>query len=932
MTMTPNPLARIRFAIFGVMGVLALLVASQGGVGLYADALWFNETGYPQVFWAHLAWVWGTRAVAGLGVAAFVFINLRQVGSSLGSVHIRRRFGNLEIAERLPERLVLLTVLGLSLLLGLWFGAAVPESVGRSALLRTAAEPWGIVDPVLGHDLSYYVFTLPLLRAVVTFCLVVGFLTFTLCIAGYATTGVLSLSEGGMVMTDRARRHLGLLLFGFLVLLAARFALGRPLLLLGGTSDVQGIFGHTDAVARLPGLRVQALLALAGAVGVLAGAWRNRLLPAAVGVGVLLVGVVGAGQLYPSFVQRFQVVPNELARETPWIELNLERTREAFGLHTLERGPYTAQATGAVDWQAARAQLTGLPVWTPSTLLTTYREVEARFRYYHFPTVAFDRYPGPGGDIPVALSVREIDPGGIEDPNWQNLHLRERYVTGNGLVVSDATDRTPEGRPLNFVAGIPAVPTDGAALELAVERSSVFYGSRTQPYAVITPSESDYHAPDGSPGVPGVDLPQGLEIGSLTSKLLFAWYLGEANLLFSSEVRPDSRLVLHRGVTERVRRIAPFFSFPEVPYPVVHQGRIIWILEGFSQSRFYPLASPTSLEFGRATSYVRNSVKVTVDATTGEVTFYAVPIEDPLRDAVARAFPGLIRPLADMPDGLRQHLRYSRTLLSTQASVLLQYHQRTAETFFGQQDVWATPRELEEGSNPVTYQPEYSLIRLPGDDEVEFRLLTAFVPAGRQNLTGLLGGELTSEGTPRLRLFDVPVENQVPGPRQVEALIEQDPVISQQFSLWRTGGSRVWTGHLHIVPVGNRTVYMEPVFLAAEADAIPELRRFVVSDGQSVAMAETLLGAVAALAGTSIGEGAGPADRRGPPVSGFDAARALEEWPEAALQQLEQAEARARAGDWAGFGAALEELRRTLRQARETVPAGAAVPPAGGER
>jgi hypothetical protein len=392
---------------------------------------------------------------------------------------------------------------------------------------------------------------------------------------------------------------------------------------------------------------------------------------------------------------------------------------------------------------------------------------------------------------------------------------------------------------------------------------------------------------------------------------VLAWYLRESNLLFASEVQPESRLVLHRDVVERVERIAPFLTFPESPYPVVHDGRIVWVLEGFTTTRFYPLARSTSLEFGRSVSYARNSVKVTVDAVTGAVDFYAVPVDDPLRDAVDAAFPGLMKPLAEMPGGLRRHLRYSRALMALQSSVLLQYHQETPATFFGQQDVWAVPNELAQGTSPVTYQPEYGILRLPGDSVADFRLVTSFVPAGRQNLTGLLAGELDEGGRPRLRLFDVPVENQVPGPRQIEALVEQDPEISQQFSLWRTGGSRVWTGHLHVVPVGDRTVYMEPVFLAAEEDAIPELRRFVVSDGQRVAMEETLAGAVAALAGEPLPAGGDvpvPGEGRAPagPVGTL---------PDAALRLLDRAEELLREGDWAGFGAALQELRDLLRGA-----------------
>ncbi len=925
MSTARTPSSQGRRAILGALVVLSVLVASREATGLWVDALWFAEAGFSTVFNRLLVWVWGMRAVAVLGVTLFVFVNLRVVGASLSSVNIRRRFGNIEISERIPLQYVTSVVLALSLLFGLWFGAAVPEDVGQSALLLRHAGSWGLTDPVLGYDIGFYVFALPLLRAVLTFALVISFLVSVVCVAGYATTGVLRVSEGGMVMTDSTRMHLGLLLAGFLLLLAVRFEVGRALLLLTGTSDVQGIFGFTDATARLPGLRIQALLTAAGAFSVGFAAWRNRLMPAVVGFGLVLVGFVGVGQLYPSFVQRFQVVPNELARETPWIEHNLAFTRHAFGVDAMERAPYAAQTQGEIDWTAAMEQFAGLPTWTPNTLLTTYREVEARFRYYHFPTLAFDRYESPDGPVPVALAVREVDPAGIEDPNWQNLHLRERYVVGNGIVASAATERTPEGRPAALVDGIPALLQPGAPASLQLDRTSIFYGARAQPYALVSPTPEAYQAPDGTPGVPGVDLPLGIEVGGFARKAVFAWYLREANLLFSADVRPDSRLVLHRDVLSRVRRIAPLLTFAEAPYAVVHEGRVVWIVEGFTQTRFFPLSQPASLEFGRATAYARNSVKATVDAVTGDVAFFAVPGADPLRDAIAAAFPGLIKPMEAMPEGLRSHLRYSRALLDLQADVLLQYHQNSPAVFFGQQDLWATPRELAEGTNPVTYEPEYGLYRLPGDDAPEFRLVTVFVPAGRQNLTGVLSGELTPDGAPRLRLFDVPVENQLPGPRQVEALIEQDPDISQQFSLWRTGGSRVWTGHLHVVPVGERLVYMEPVFLAAEADAIPELRRFVVSDGQRVAMDETLAGAVGQLAGLSVGLTSEPPSTSALPTvpgAGTPPAGSNAE----ALRWLDIAERRLREGDWAGFGQALDEVRRALRGA----PSGAATNPPSG--
>jgi uncharacterized membrane protein (UPF0182 family) len=295
-----------------------------------------------------------------------------------------------------------------------------------------------------------------------------------------------------------------------------------------------------------------------------------------------------------------------------------------------------------------------------------------------------------------------------------------------------------------------------------------------------------------------------------------------------------------------------------------------------------------------------------VDAVTGRTEFYRVPVEDPLADAYEVAFPGLLQSIDDMPHALREHLRYPRSLLGLQTRVLMQYHQETAPAFHGQQDVWNEPQELAEGTNAVPYQPEYALYTLPGESDRRFHLTGLFVPAGRQNLRATLVGRTDPRGVPELILFDVPLADQVAGPRQVEALVEQDPEISQQFSLWRTGGSDVWTGHLHLVPVSGRFVYMEPIFLAADADAIPELRRYVVSDGRRVAMRENLGDAVAALAGTQAGLPM--------PQNGESRPAASTPWPSEALELLEQAESRARTGDWQGFGEALTELRALLER------------------
>ncbi|MEQ9400029.1 MAG: UPF0182 family protein [Longimicrobiales bacterium] len=898
-----------RLVVALVAVAAGLLVVARLATGLYIEALWHGSVGYADVFWTRILWQWGVRVAAGVAVGALIFFNLRVVSTTLGGIQIKRRFGNLEISEQLPRSYVVWGMLAASALLALWFGAAVPRSLGTQVLLLVHGGPWGLVEPVLGRDVGFYVFWVPVVASLLTFALVVAFLLFTLVTAGYAATGALRWGGTRVVAEDVARIHLGGLLAGFFVVLGARLWLGRYLLLLDGTSSVQGIFGFADAQARLPALQTLLVICLAGAAGVMWGAWKARGRVILASVGSVILASLLIGQFYPSLVQRFQVEPNELARETPYIEHNLEFTRIGFGLDALQRRPFQYRSAEEPEWATVARQFEGLPVWNEDALLTTFRELEARFPYYDFGAAAVDRYPTPDGPVALAVSVREVAPEGIQDPNWQNLHLRERYVAGMGAVVSEATARTAEGRPPMFVSGIPPVTAASAPAAISLDRPQVYVGSRSQPYAVVAPDEGQFLAPDGSPGRPGVDYPEGIRLSSAVRTLALAWQFQDANLLFASELTRESRFLYRRQVVERVGAVAPFLRFPEPPYPVVANGRVVWMLDGFTGTRAFPLSTDQDLQFLRPVTYLRNSVKITVDAVTGAVSFYAVPVEDPLLDAYAGAFPGLFRPIEEMPDELRSHVRYPRALLDVQARALRQYHQETAGAFHRQQDVWATPSELAQGTNPVPYRPEYGFYTLPGEDEARFNLTTVFVPQGRQNLTAILAARTDGVGAPELILYNVSVEDQVPGPRQIEALVEQDPVISQQFSLWRTGGSEVWTGHLHLVPAGGRLLYMEPVFLAAEADAIPELRRFVVSDGVRVAMTEELADAVAVLAGDRFVR-APEGDSSAGVAPGLPTPTGS--WPVEALDLLEEAEGHLREGDWAAFGEALGRLRTLL--------------------
>lgn len=924
-----------RIAILAFVAILLVLVLGEAITAAYVEILWQTQTGYLSAFWTRMAWEWGVRIGAGLFVAMVVYFNLKIAATTLGGIQIRRRFGNLEISEQLPKRYVTWALLTASAVLGLWFGAAVTPATGRAVLLAISSAPWGEVDPILQRDLGFYSFWYPVLIRVVTYALIVTFLAFTLATGGYSATGAISWVRGRFQAQDVPRAHLGALLAVFLLLLGARLWLGRFELLMSGNSEVQGIFGYADAQARLPALQTLTVICVGAAVGTLWGALRNRPWPLIGSFAAVVLGTVVIGNLYPSLYQRFRVSPNELETETPFIEHNLEFTRYGFGLHDaacagdgegapcLERRAFAYDNTAPIDWGAAADQMTGLPVWGSRPLLTAYRELEALFPYYSFPRVAIDRYPSADGTLkPVAISAREVEFSGIQDPNWQNTHLRERYVAGVGAVASLAATRSQDFRPELLLRNIPpeVVATDVAQGRMELERPEIFFGTRAQSetrYAVATSGSEQFAAPDGTPGVPGVDFPEGIPLRSTIRKLLLAWHFGHANLVFSTELSDESRLIHRRQVTSRARAVAPFLDFPEDPYPVVSGGRVVWILEGFTSTAAFPLSSLYDFT-PRRRRYVRNSFKVTVDAVTGDLAFYRVPVHDPLADAIQAAYGDLVRPMSQMPGELRDHLRYPRVLLALQTDVLRLYHQETAEAFHGGQDVWTIPQELAVNESEIPYEAEYGVYRLPWEDEARFQLTTVFVPQGRENLTAMIVARTDDRGVPEVTLMDIPVGDQVSGPRQVESFVEQDPDISEQFSLWRTSGSQVWTGHLHLVPVGNRIVYMEPVYLAAEADAIPELRRFVVSDGRRVVMTQSLEESVAALAGAPRprSEAAGPAEQRAgdPTEASPTPSTGNPAWSTEALRLLETAEERARQGDWQGYGEALDELRALLRR------------------
>lgn len=898
-----------------LLAVGTVLILSRLMVDLYVEALWFASEGYLAVWGTRLLWLWLIRLVVAVLVATLVAVNLRVVATTLAGVRIKRRFGNLEIAEQLPQSYIRWTIAAAAVLSGLWFGASIAPGSEMGVLFLLNAQAWGSVDPFLGRDLGFHVFVVPALTAGVTFLLLVAAFLLLTTAGAYGATGSLRVVRGRVEMGSTQRQHLAWVGAGFLVMLAVRFWLARYQLLLDGNSSVQGIFGYSDHRARMPTLQALSVLTFVSAFLLVRGGRQSRMAPALASIAAIAVGSVLLAEGYPALVQRFQVEPNELVRETPYIEANLAATRVGFGLDDLERRAFASNPATGDTWVRGQEVLGGVPIWTRDALLTGLRQTEARFRYYDFHEVGMTWYAdATGGQVPVAVAVREVDPAGIEDPNWQNRHLRARYLAGMGAVAVRANGLDQGGRPEMLIFNIPPEEaSEDVPPGVNLEWPAVYVGTRPQLYAIVDPNAEGFQQADGEPGVAGVDFPTGIQVSSALRRLALAWRFQDANILFSNEVNSDSRFVHRRQVHNRVQAVAPFLSFPEAPFPVVDGGRVLWIVEGYSTSPHFPLSARQPWVGRQGVTWVRNSVKVVVDGVTGEMAFYRTTEPDPLADAVSRAFPGLFQSLEDAPNSVQDHLRYPRVLMDLQSRVLTLYHQQTAPLFHGQQDRWSVASELAQGTQQVPYAPEYAILPVPGEEEPSFVLTNLLVPAGRQNLAAFLMGRFNAQGQNELILFDVPVDQQIAGPRQVEALVEQDPEISEQFSLWRQSGSQVWTGHLYLVPVGESLLYMEPIYLAANAEAIPEIRRFVVSDGRRVIMASSLSGALQGLATgerTVVGEGSEELVT----AEGPESPPSLESPSPRALELLDRAEEFLRAGDWAGFGEALRALRQELEQ------------------
>jgi uncharacterized membrane protein (UPF0182 family) len=937
----PARSTRSRRLVWLAAAFLAAVVLLGFVASLISDWLWFGELGQRGVFWRMLQARLAVRLLLGGIYAAVLFLNLRIAAGSFGS--IRRRISNIEIHEAIkPLHLNLiagLAALGLAYLFTAGVGAQWPR-----LLLFLHATPFGVADPIFGRDVSFYVFSLPVYQYLQTNLLVLVVLTAVLVGVVYLTSGALEISSQYMVIKDRPRAHLSALAAACFALLAWGYRLDM-LELVHSTRGVVHGASYTDVHAQIPGYWVLIGLGLAAAGVALLQSFRGSLRRVGLAALGLFAGSVVFKILVPALVQQFQVEPDEIARESPYIEHNIRLTRRAFGLDAIERRRFPlAEELGVEALERSRGEIQSIRLWDWRPLLQTYGQLQEIRLYYSFADVDLDRYRIADQGRQVMLSVREMQTEDLtaNAQTWQNVHLV--YTHGYGLVMSPVDEVSSEGLPNFFIRDIPpAIAPRVANGDLEMRRPEIYYGELTEPYALVNTRVREFDFPQGDANVyTSYAGSGGVPLDASWKKLLFAWRFGTAKFLLADAITSRSRLMYHRRIGERVRKIAPFLLYDADPYPVIHDGRIVWIQDAYTATDDYPYSEQVGFR-GLAVNYARNSVKAVVDAYDGSVVFYAFDEEDPILASYREIFPGLFRPAAEMPAGLSAHVRYPEDLFTLQTHALQAYHMTDARVFYNKEDYWNLPNEIYQ-ETPQVMDPYYVVLTLPGEREPQFMLVLPFTPSGRDNMIALLAAKSDGADYGELVLYEFPKDELIYGPMQVEARIDQDSRISQQITLWSQKGSTVIRGNLLVIPLEGSILYIEPLFLQAQKSQLPELKQVIGAYGPRIVMSETLDKTLSMLvAGRETGrapalgvggeEGTGRGAREGRTVAGAGrlepatggapeeilgegrrparpAARALELYRAALAAQ--------RAGDWAAYGERLRELGETLEDLQAT--------------
>ncbi len=929
---------RPRLFVPVIVAVLLLLILGGVFVSLYTDLLWFRETGFSEVFTTVLQTKLVLFLVFGLLMAAVIGTNIAVAYRSRPPFRpMSLEQQNLERYRVAIEPFLLPVLLVVSGVFGVFAGLSA-ASQWRTWLLWRNAQPFGQTDPQFHKDISYFTFTYPFQRFLLGFVLVVLVLSLLASAVTHYLFGGVRLQTAGEKISVAARVHLSVLVGLVVLVKAIAYWLDRYGLAFSLRGVVQGA-SYTDVHAVLPAKTMLAGIALICALLFFANiAVRNVLLPAGA-LALLVISAVVVGGIYPAIVQKFQVKPNEVVREGPYIQRNIDATRRAYQIENAVVTQYPAVSTATSA--ALRGDTGTVPnarLLDPNILGPAFKKAQGIRNYFGFnPSLDIDRYTVGGKTQDYVVAVRELEQSQLrsDQQNWINLHLT--YTHGNGFVAAPANATADDGLPNFTVKNIPMTgPT-----ELAVDHSQIYYGEKSPDYSIVDTKQAEIDGPGGDTssqatitysGSGGVKLDSGFR------KLLYALKFKEKNILLSSSLTKDSKLMYIRSPKERVAKVAPFLQLDGDPYPAVVDRQLLWIVDGYTTSAGYPYAQRTQL--GQVTTdsrgataanaevnYIRNSVKATVDAYTGQVKLYTWDEADPVLRTWKAAFPNMVLPKSAITPGLQAHLRYPEDLFKVQRELLAHYHVTTPTAFYGGEDFWQVPADPTSTASQVLngtaaagttgdnsgppQPPYYALLQFPGQTSSAFSLTSTFVARGNSNLTAFAAVSSDPADYGKIRVLQLPKNTAIPGPGQVANQFESTSAVSKSLSLLRTGGSEVVLGNLLTLPVGQGLLYIEPVYTQSKNEPkYPILNSVIVSFGNKIAYENTLSAALDSLFGKGAGGVVGPS----PSPSSSPPAKNLAAEIAAAQKAYDDGQAALQRGDFAGYGAAQTRLKAALDQ------------------
>ena len=914
--------------------LVAIGIALVSMSGFYADWLWFKSVNFTSVWSTVLMTKVVLFVVAGFITASMILLNIiiaykrrpLYVPMSIEADNLERYRAQIEPIKRW-------VVIGLSVVL-FYFAGTSGSMLWSTWLLFKNSTTFGIKDPQFNMDISFFAFRLPFWQTLIAW----GISTLVLSIIASAVVHYLYGGIRLQVREDRttvaARVQLSVLLGGVVLLKAVAYWFDRYALALKESKLITGLT-YTDVNAVLPAKAILAAIAVVCALLFFANIVRRSWVLPAAGTALLVISSVLIAGIYPGAIQQFQVKPSESSKEAPYIQRNIDATRTAYGLDGVQVDDYQATLTASAGQLADdAATIANIRLMDPNVLSATFRQLQQIKPYYAFPeSLDFDRYTIDGAKRDVVVAVRELNIAGNPSRNWINDHLV--YTHGFGFVAAYANARDADGKPSFAVGDLP--PTKG----LGDFQPRIYFGENVPDYSIIggvktdSPVEFDYPDDTSANGQKNYTYTGtgGVPVGSLINKIVFALKYQEQKLLLSSLINKDSKILFERNPRERVAKVAPWLTLDGDPYPAIIDGKVLWLIDGYTTSAGYPYSKQISLssatndaltanssavtaQGNQSINYIRNSVKATVDAYDGTVVLYQWDEKDPVLATWSKAFPGSVMPKSKISKDLMSHIRYPEDMFRVQREILSSYHVQTAAAFYGGQDFWRVPRDPSTfGANAGAQPPYYLTLQMPGDKKPEFALTTPFVPrGGRENLSAF--AVVNSDAGPnygKIKVLQLPRSTNIAGPSQVASNFEAKPEVANSLSLLRRGGSDVVLGNLLTLPVGGGLLYVQPVYVRATANsaAYPLLQKVLVSFGDQIGYGDTLKGALDQVFGGNSGTTSASGSTTTTGTTNNSLASALA----SAKQALADGQAALANGDFAAYGLAQDRLKSAIAAA-----------------